>query len=150
MPTEVEQLRDLVRLYWAGQPTPCPKHPGVNLTGSFVQTTFADHVFLNCSRGKETISIPQRPRQMEFYPQAVEGMVENIQRGDAILCYRCQSKIETATKENVETGRADYTFTCVRCFSYGSWSGNPAAAKIGSAPGSGTKKKSKPTTPVEA
>ncbi len=111
MPTEVEQLRDLAKLYWAGQPVPCPKHPGVMLTGSFVKTTYADHLFLTCPRGKETITIGQRPRQMEFYPQAVEGFVENIQRGDAILCYRCQSKIETETKENVETGRFEYTFT---------------------------------------
>lgn len=141
MPTEVEQLRDLAKLYWAGQPIPCPKHPGVTMTGTFVQTTFADHVFLTCPRGKETLTIPQRPRQMQFYPQAVEGMVENIQRGDAILCYRCQSKIETASKENPETGFTAYTFTCVRCLSYGSWSGQPEDAKIGSAPTSGTKKK---------
>ncbi|HSP15743.1 MAG TPA: hypothetical protein VLV78_13440 [Thermoanaerobaculia bacterium] len=141
MPTEVEQLRDLAKAYWAGQPIPCPRHPGVELSGSFVQTTFADHIFLTCPRGKETITIPQRPRQMEFYPQAVEGMVENVQRGDAVLCYRCQSKLEIATTENPNTGRADYTFTCVRCFSYGTWSGNPALAKIGSAPTSGTKKK---------
>ena len=151
MPTEVEQLRDLARLYWEGKPVPCPKHTGAMMTGSFVKTTYADHLFLTCPRGKETITIPQRPRQMEFYPQAVEGMVENIQRGDAILCYRCQSKIETSSTENVETGRFAYTFTCVRCFSYGSWAGDPAAAKIGSAPGSGTqKKKSKTSEPVEA
>ena len=149
MPTEVEELRDLAKLYWAGQPIPCPRHPGATMTGSFVQTTFKDHIFLTCPRGKETITIPQRPRQMEFYPQSVEGFVENIQRGDAILCYRCQSKIEVASKENVETGHADYTFTCVRCLSYGSWSGNPANAKIGSAPTSGTKKKGKSTEVVE-
>ncbi len=148
MLTEVEQLRDLAILYWAGKPVPCPKHAGVTMNGSFVQTTFADHVFLTCPRGKETITIPQRPRQMEFHPQAVEGMVENIQRSDSILCYRCQSQIETATRENADTGRVDYTFTCVRCFSYGSWSGDPAAAKIGSAPGSGTNKKSKSSTPA--
>jgi hypothetical protein len=141
MPTEVEQLRDFAKAYWANQPIPCPRHAGVNMTGSFVQTTFADHIFLTCPRGKETITIPQRPRQMEFYPQAVEGMVENVQRGDAVLCYRCQSKVEIATKENPNTGRADYTFTCIRCFSYGTWSGKPELAKIGSAPTAGTKKK---------
>jgi hypothetical protein len=140
--TEVEQLRDLAIAFWAKQPLPCPKHPAVNMTGEFVQTTFADHIFLTCPKGKETITIPQRPRQMEFYPQAVEGMVENVQRGDAVLCYRCQSTVEIATKENPETKRADYTFTCKRCFSYGTWSGNPELAKIGSAPTSGTKKKS--------
>ena len=64
------------------------------MVGSFVQTTFADHIFLTCASGKETIPIPQRPKQMEFYDQQVEGFVENMQRGDAILCYRCQSKIE--------------------------------------------------------
>ncbi|HEV8657118.1 MAG TPA: hypothetical protein VGS96_00700 [Thermoanaerobaculia bacterium] len=143
MPTEVEQLRDLAKAYWANQPISCPKHPGVKMTGSFVQTTFADHIFLNCPKGRETITIPQRPRQMEFYPQAVEGFVENLQRGDAILCYRCQSKIEVATKENVDTGHADYVFTCIRCFSYGTWSGKPELAKIGSSPTSGTAPKKK-------
>jgi hypothetical protein len=131
MPTEVEQLRDLARAYWASRPIPCPRHPGANLTGSFVQTTFADHIFLTCPRGKETITIPQRPKQTEFYDQQVEGFVENLQRGDAILCYRCQSKIEIDAKENRETGITDYTFTCIRCFSWGRWVGKPELAKIG-------------------
>ena len=141
MPTEVEQLRDLARAYWAGQAIPCPKHAGVTMTGEFVKTTFADHIFLTCARGRETITIPQRPKQVSFHPQACEGMVENLQRGDAILCYRCQSPIEVASKEDPNTGRGEYTFTCIRCFSYGTWSGRPEMAKIGSAPTSGTKKK---------
>lgn len=131
MPTEVEQLRDLARAYWSGQPLPCPKHPGAMLTGSFVQTTFADHIFLTCPRGKETITVGQRPRQLEFQEQQVEGMVESLQRGDAILCYRCQSKIETNAKPNNDNGVTDYTFTCVRCFSWGRWVGKPELAKIG-------------------
>ncbi|HEY0157538.1 MAG TPA: hypothetical protein VGF28_09660 [Thermoanaerobaculia bacterium] len=131
MPSEVETLRELARAYWAGKPTLCPKHPGATMSGSFVQTTFADHIFLTCSRGKETITIGQRPRQMEFYDQQVEGMVENIQRGDTILCYRCQSPVETDAKPNRETGITDYTFTCIRCFSWGRWVGKPELAKIG-------------------
>lgn len=131
MPTEVEVLRDLARAYWAGKTIMCPKHPASMMTGSFVQTTFADHIFLTCAGGKETMTIPQRPKQMEFYDQQVEGFVENLQRGDAILCYRCQSKMETAAKENRETGITDYTFTCVRCFSWGRWVGKPELAKIG-------------------
>ena len=101
------------------------------MTGSFVKTTFADHIFLSCPRGKETYTIPQRPKQMEFYDQQVEGFVENLQRADAILCYRCQSKIEVDAKENRETGITDYTFTCIRCFSWGRWVGKPELAKIG-------------------
>jgi hypothetical protein len=113
------------------------------MTGSFVQTTFADHVFLSCPRGKETISIQQRPRQTEFNEQQVEGFVENLQRSDKNLCYRCQSKLEVAADEDVETGVTDYTFTCVRCFSYGTWKGHPSLAKIGSSPTSGTAPKKK-------
>jgi hypothetical protein len=128
MPSEVEQLRDLVRAFWANQPAICPKHPGVAMTGSFVQTTFADHVFLTCPRGKETFTIPQRPRQQQFQAQQVEGLVENIQRGDRSLCYRCQSVLETNRRENVDAGTVEYTFTCVRCFSFGSWSGAPILA----------------------
>jgi hypothetical protein len=111
------------------------------MTGSFVQTTFADHVFLTCPVGKETITIPQRPKQTEFQRQQVEGFVENIQRGDRNLCYRCQSDLEVETKENPNTGVTDYIFTCVRCFSWGRWIGHPDSAKIGSAPTSGTRKK---------
>lgn len=129
MPTEVETLRELARAYWAGQPANCPKHAGLRLTGSFVQTTFADHIFLTCPRG-ETITIPQRPKQMEFYDQQVEGLVESMQRGDAIRCYRCQSPLETDAKPN-EAGVTDYTFTCIRCYSWGRWVGRPEWAKIG-------------------
>jgi hypothetical protein len=111
------------------------------MTGSFVHTTFADHISLTCPAGKETITIPQRPRQQEFNAQQVEGMVENLQRGDAILCYRCQSMIEVETVREPVSGVADYTFTCVRCFSWGTWSGLPDAAKIGSSPTAGTRKK---------
>lgn len=131
MPTEVEVLRDLAKLYWAGKPVPCPKHPGGTLTGSFVQTTFADHIALVCDRGKETLTIPQRPKQKEFFDQQVEGFVESLQRGDAILCYRCQSPLEIARPEDVNTGVTDFTFTCVRCLSWGSWKGKPELAKIG-------------------
>lgn len=131
MPSDTEINRELARAYWAGKPIACPKHPGATMTGSFVQTTFADHIFLTCSRGKETISIPQRPKQMEFYDQQVEGFVENLQRGDAILCYRCQARVDTDAKPNPETGITDYTFTCRRCFSWGRWVGKPELAKIG-------------------
>jgi hypothetical protein len=143
MPSEVETFRELAKAYWANEEILCPTHPGAPMTGTFVATTFADHVFLTCTRKKETIMIPQRPRQMEFNDQQVEGMVENLQRGDQNLCYRCQSKLEMKADENVTTGVVDYTFTCVRCFSYGTWKGNPAAAKIGSSPTSGTAGKKK-------
>jgi hypothetical protein len=131
MPSEVEQLRELAKAYWAGKPIPCPKHPGALLTGSFVHTTFADHVFLSCPRGKETLQLPQKPKQQEFNAQQVEGMVENIQRGDRNLCYRCQSPLELNANEDPESGVTDYTFTCVRCLSYGRWVGRPELAKIG-------------------
>ena len=42
MPTEVEQLRELVRAFWSNRDIECPKHPGVKMNGSFVQTTFAE------------------------------------------------------------------------------------------------------------
>ena len=143
MPTEVEVMRDLARAYWANQPIECPKHRGALMTGSFVHTTFADHVFLTCTKGRETIMIQQRPKQVEYQPQSVEGMVENIQRGDNNLCFRCQSKIEVATKEDVNPGVTRFTFTCVRCYSWGTWTGLPALAKIGSAPTAGTQQKKK-------
>ena len=131
MPSDVAELRELAKLFWENKPIPCPKHPGATMTGSFVQTTFADHIFLTCPRGKETIQIPQRPKQMQFYDQQVEGFVENLQRGDGILCYRCQSKLEVDADTDGATGITDYTFTCIRCFSWGRWVGRPEWAKIG-------------------
>ena len=142
MPTEVETLRDLAKAWWSGSEIPCPQHPGVKMTGTFVQTTFADHIVLTCPRGRESIAIPQRPRQLEFIDQQVEGLVENIQRGDRNLCFRCQSILEVHADEDPATGITSYTFTCVRCLSWGTWTGHPEAAKIGSAPTAGTKKKS--------
>jgi hypothetical protein len=130
MPSEVELSRELVRAFWSGKEARCPKHHAP-MSGSFVQTTFADHVFLTCPVGRETITIPQRPRQIEFQEQQVEGFVENLQRGDAILCYRCQASIDTEAKENRESGITDFTFTCTRCFSWGRWVGKPELAKIG-------------------
>ena len=127
MANDVRELRDLARAYWSGKPVMCPKHPGVMMSGSFVQTTFADHLFLTCPRGKETVTIPQRPKQMEFHRQQVEGFLENIERGDANLCYRCQSVLEIETTVDPSTGLSEYSFTCVRCFSYGTWSGETAA-----------------------
>lgn len=121
MPTDVEELRELARAYWKGGDASCPKHAGVKMTGSFVQTTFADHVFLTCPKGKETITILQRPKQIEFQPQQVEGLLENMQRGDAIQCYRCQSEIEVDSATNAATGASQYTFTCIRCLSWGRW-----------------------------
>ncbi len=121
MATEVEQLRDLARAYWKDGSAPCPKHHGVTMTGNFVQTTFSDHIYLTCPRGHETVTIPQRPKQTEFQAQQVEGFVENLQRGDAILCYRCQSPLEVDAHDDPVTGASEYTFTCVRCLSWGRW-----------------------------
>jgi hypothetical protein len=131
MPSETDVRREMARAFWRGEPVDCPKHPGVKMTGAFVQTTYKDHIFFTCPRGKESITIPQRPRQLEFQAQQVEGFVENLQRGDEILCYRCQSKLEVSSVENAETGVTDYTFTCERCLSFGRWIGHPEAAKIG-------------------
>ena len=131
MPTEVEVLRDMARAFWSNRDIECPKHPGVKMLGSFVQTTFADHIYLTCPRGKESFTLPQRPKQVEFQAQQVEGFVENIQRGDAILCYRCQAPLETKANEDATTGVTHFTFTCVRCLSHGEWTGHPATAKIG-------------------
>jgi len=122
---------EALRTYRAQWPTPARGEMAGKMIGTFVQTTFADHIFLTCPRGKETITIPQRPRQMEFHRQQVEGFLENIERGDANLCYRCQSVLEVNTQENTTTGVTHFTFTCVRCFSYGEWVGRPETAKIG-------------------
>jgi hypothetical protein len=53
-----------------------------------------------------------------------------LQVGDSIRCYRCQSKLEVALVEDRTTGIANYEFTCVRCFSYGTWTGKPEEASI--------------------
>lgn len=130
MPSEVESAREMARQFWSNGSARCPRHAGGTLTGTFERTTFADHIVLECDRGRETITIPQRPRQVEFQGQQVEGLVENLQRGDSIKCYRCQASMETASTTNAD-GLTDYTFTCIRCFSWGRWVGKPELAKIG-------------------
>ena len=131
MPGEVELFREMARAYWEQQPVPCPKHEGAVLSGEFVRTTFADHLYLTCPKGRESYQMPQRPQQMQFYDQQVEGFVEIMQRGDAIRCYRCQSKLEMDAPVDPESGLTSYTFTCIRCFSWGRWTGRPEWAKIG-------------------
>ena len=127
----VDQLRELTRKFWAGEPIPCPEHPDGILTGNFVQTTYADHIHLACSRGKETIDIPQRPRQQQFNPPQVEGLVVFVQQGDSIRCYRCQSKlVMTEQPSPRDPNETVFSFTCVRCFSWGTWEGRPEEASI--------------------
>ena len=60
--------------------------------------------------------------------------MESVQRGDAILCYRCQSELDVRSDENPTTGITHFDFTCTRCLSYGSWIGHPELAKIGLTP----------------
>ena len=130
MPTEVDESRELARAFWDGKSIPCPKHVGVFLRGTFVATTYADHIMLDCPKGRETYAIPQRPRQREFNPHQVEGLVVFIQRSDSVRCYRCQSKLQIEVRDNIEEGTTQYNFTCVRCFSFGSWKGRPEEASI--------------------
>src|SRR5687767_14363242 len=120
---EIDDLRELARAFWAGRELPCPKHPGVKMKGSFVQTTFADHIYLDCPKGKERITIPQRPRQQEFNEPQVEGLILSEQRGDNVLCFRCQAKLVVSREEETFGQPTRTTFTCVRCFSYGIWRG---------------------------
>jgi hypothetical protein len=133
---EIDDLRELARAFWAGRELLCPRHRGVKLKGSFVQTTYADHIYLECPKGKETISIPQRPRQQEFNLPQVEGLLLSIQRGDNILCFRCQSKLVTDRQEEAFGKASRIIFTCVRCFSYGIWEPGMQSAEVPPAAGS--------------
>jgi len=128
---EIDDLRELARNYWAKKDLLCPKHPGVKMKGSFIQTTYADHIYLECPRGKETITIPQRPRQQEFNPPQIEGLVVLMQKGDKVRCYRCQSSLLLDQRETpVGSGISRLMFTCGRCLSWGSWEGKPEEASI--------------------
>ncbi|HVT45577.1 MAG TPA: hypothetical protein VMT00_14450 [Thermoanaerobaculia bacterium] len=129
MPTEVDESRDLARAFWSGKDAICPKH-GVKLAATFTKTTYFDHLTFECPKGKETIIVPQRPRQVEYNRHQIEGLVVFRQQGDNILCYRCQAKLQVEAKENPVTGTTAYTFTCVRCFSFGTWEGKPEEASI--------------------
>ena len=118
--SEIDEMRELARNFWAGKDLPCPKHPGVNMKGTYARTTYSDHIYLECPRG-ETITIPQRPRQQEFNVPQVEGLMVSLQRGDNVLCFRCQAKLDIDRQEEVFGKPSRYTFTCVRCFSFGIW-----------------------------
>lgn len=118
---EIDELRELARLFWAGKPMPCPDHPDGLMKGTFVQTTYRDHVHLECSAGKEWIDIPQRPRQQEFNVPQVEGLVESLDRGDDVKCFRCQAILVIDREERPGSTPHRYLFTCVRCLSFGEW-----------------------------
>lgn len=130
MPTDVDINRELARAYWQQEPVSCPKHGGAILKGNFVETTYFDHIVLDCPKGRETYTIPQRPRQVEFNPRQVEGLVVFVQRRDSIRCYRCQSQLQMDAQPDRLNGTTRYVFTCVRCFSWGAWSGRPEEASI--------------------
>ncbi|HVT01953.1 MAG TPA: hypothetical protein VHL58_01100 [Thermoanaerobaculia bacterium] len=128
---EIDELRELAKSFWAKEDLLCPRHPGVKMKGSFIQTTYADHIYLDCPKGKETITIPQRPRQQEFNGPQIEGLVVFLQQGDRVLCYRCQSKLVIDQRElQAGSGINRLLFTCVRCLSYGAWEGKPEEASI--------------------
>jgi hypothetical protein len=129
MPTEVDESRDLARAFWAGRDLICPRH-GVKMKATFVQTTYADHIACDCPTGKESFTINQRPRQMEFNAHQIEGLVVFIQRNDSIRCYRCQSKLQVDARPDPQSGVTRYAFTCIRCFSYGFWEGRPEKANV--------------------
>ena len=118
---EIDDLREIARLFWDEKPIPCPKHPTGMLRGSFVKTTYADHIHLECNVGREWIDIPQRPRQMEFNVPQVEGLVESLDRGDGVKCFRCQANLVVKQDERPGSSPHEYRFTCVRCLSWGVW-----------------------------
>jgi hypothetical protein len=130
MPTDVDVNRELARAFWIGDAVPCPKHRGITLKGTFVATTYADHIVLDCPKGRESYTIPQRPKQQEFNPRQVEGLVVFLNRGDSVRCYRCQSPLQLDTEPDRGSGISTFTFTCVRCFSWGVWTGHPEEASI--------------------
>ena len=86
MPTEVETLRDLARAYWAGKELRCPKHPASRLTGTFVQTTYADHIedietslaeYLDVLEQRRFVTLPECERtasaEMSQFPRTMDG-----------------------------------------------------------------------------
>jgi len=127
---EIDTLRETVRRFWADEPVACPRHPGATLRGVFVETTYSDHIVFECSRGGETITVPQRPRQQEFNSWQTEGLVVYVERGDDVLCFRCQSKLAIDREGLPSAGHSRFSFTCVRCLSWGLWEGDPRKASI--------------------
>ncbi|HVR42385.1 MAG TPA: hypothetical protein VMS56_02970 [Thermoanaerobaculia bacterium] len=124
----LSQQRDLVRAFWRGEPTPCPLHTSAQLRAEHVRTTHADHLVFTCPEGGEVTTVPQRPRQVEFNPPQVEGLLLNIERGDAILCYRCQSKLAVESDDAPGRPSTRMEFICVRCLSWGTWNREIARA----------------------
>ena len=129
MPTEVDARRELARAFWEGRDPMCPRH-NVKVRATFVESTYFDHIAVDCPKGKETFTIPQRPRQSRFNAHQLEGLVVFIEQGDNVLCYRCQSRLQIERNDDAVTGVTHFEFTCIRCLSYGSWTGKPEKANI--------------------
>jgi len=127
---DIDQLRELVRDFWAGKPLFCARHPGAQLHGTWIETTYADHIHFECEKGGESFAVPQRPKQQEFDPWQTEGLVVFLERNDNVLCYRCQSSLVIENKTAPGNDRQEFLFTCVRCLSWARWEGNPAEASI--------------------
>ena len=123
---KLSEQRDLASAYWRGETTTCPDHPGSAMRGEFVRTTFADHLVFRCERGAETLTIPQRPKQVEFNDPQVAGLLLNLARGDSIRCYRCQANLVTETDAGPAREATRYDFICVRCLSWGTWEAEKA------------------------
>lgn len=127
---EIDEIRELLKDFWAGRQTFCRKHPGALLEAEHVRTTYSDHVTFTCARGKETFSVPQRPRQQKFNAWQNEGLVVFLERGDNVLCYRCQARLNIDRQGMPGEKKARFHFTCVRCYSWGEWEGDPSQASI--------------------
>ncbi len=99
------------------------------MTADFIQSNYFDQLVFQCPKG-DTVTIPQRPKQVEYNVHQLEGFVVFLQSGDSILCYRCQRRLQVEAIENADTGVTDFTFTCTHCFSWGTWSGRPEDASV--------------------
>ena len=76
MPTEVEQLRDLARTYWSKKPVMCPKHPGVEMTGTFVQTTFADVLSADQALYAAQLTVAERRQALWLAVADLQGLMQ--------------------------------------------------------------------------
>ena len=82
----------------------------------------SDSTFLMTDIGQRVVRDIRNKLFRDKRLQAQKDFIDNL---------RGKSKIEVNAKENGETGVTDYTFTCIRCFSWGRWVGKPELAKIG-------------------
>jgi hypothetical protein len=115
-----EESAALLKKFWTGEPVPSPK-TGRPMRTFFVERTFAPQVVMIGTRG-EHFRFDQKPRQIEFSPSHIKSMVRDAKERESPVCPQDFEPLYVKRVPAVRfPGEWDWTFTCPKCLSFGTW-----------------------------